>query len=90
MIDLMHAIQPGEIVTRFGERCTRAEIRTYDEPCPEWFRPTREKRHNAIHKDGVSLYFVIEIDEDARANAHPFTNAIAPNALRLEQLGFTF
>lgn len=83
-----NAIQVGSIVTRFGEKATRVERRSYDQTWPAWFNPSGNKAHNAIHRNGESIYFAIALDTAAREAAHPFTNEIAPNSISIEQLGF--
>lgn len=82
------AIQVGAIVTRFGEKATRVERRAYDQPWPAWFNPSENKAHNAIHRNGESIYFAIALNPAAREAAHPFTNEIAPHSISIEQLGF--
>lgn len=81
------AIQVGVVATRFGERVTRVQHGVYDDPIPLWFHPTDDKRHNAAHKHGFSVYFEIAIDQGARDATHPFTTTVAPRSVFLEQLG---
>lgn len=79
-------IQVGTVVTRFGEPVTRVFHGTYADAAPPWFHPTENKAHNAMHRNGYSVYFEIDLDEDARENAHPFDKDVAPRAIFIEQL----
>lgn len=81
------AIQVGAVVTRFGEQVTRVVHGTYDTPMPAWFKPTENKRHNAAHRNGFSVFFEIELNQEARDATHPFTTSVAPRSVFLEQLG---
>jgi hypothetical protein len=87
MREIIDNMEVDAVVTRFGEQCTRVELRTYADPIPTWFHPDTNKGHNAIHRDGLSLYFAIKLDLTAREAAHPFTNEVAPNTFCIEQLG---
>ena len=77
-----HDIEVGTVFTRFGEKVVRVEHLTYTDEPPAWFNPRNDKSHSALHKNGVSVYTQIEINQTARDAAHPFTNEVAPQAIQ--------
>lgn len=81
------AIQEGVVATRFGELVVRVVHGTYADPAPAWFTPSKNKAHNAMHRNGFSVYFEIKLNTEARESAHPFDNDVAPRSIFIEQLG---